>query len=102
MIVGGGSLYAVASIGKQVWGKDVMGGGDIKLLAALGSILTWKGALVSLLLGSTLGGGLALLGLSFGFLKPHQYIPFGPFLNMGAFFTLIVFFQYPQLLNYFY
>ena len=57
VLVGGGLLLLLA----VVTGGGI-GGGDIKLVAMLGSALGWKGALIAFAL-SQLGGGLVVLYL---------------------------------------
>ncbi len=89
-IAGGGSLWIISVAGRAMTGKDVMGGGDVKLLAGFGTVLGWKGAVVSLLLGSLIGSVVALTGLLTRKLSRHQYIPFGPFLNAGGFLALFL------------
>lgn len=57
VVVGGGLLLLLAAVT-----RGGIGGGDIKLVAMLGSALGWKGALISFAL-SQLGGGLVVLYL---------------------------------------
>jgi len=74
------SLWAVAGLFERLTGKVGMGGGDFKLLAALGA---WLGpwALLPLVLLASLSG--TLVGLVMQHrqtLRPGGYLPFGPFL----------------------
>ena len=62
----------------------VMGGGDVKLLGAMGTVLGWDGAIFTLFLAAFLGSLVALGGLLNGRLRKSQYIPFGPFLNTAG------------------
>ena len=57
VLVGGGLLLLLAVVT-----RGGIGGGDIKLVAMLGSALGWKGALIAFAL-SQLGGGLVVLYL---------------------------------------
>ncbi|HPP67291.1 MAG TPA: prepilin peptidase, partial [bacterium] len=57
-------VAALALIGKIIWKKEAMGGGDLKLLAAIGSFVGWKGVLVSIFFGSIIGTIISL-GLIF-------------------------------------
>jgi len=89
ILAGGGTLYAVAVGYHVLTKKEGMGGGDIKLLAMVGALLGWKGALTTLMVGAFLGSiiGVALIILKG---KDTKYaIPFGPFLATGAFCTLL-------------
>jgi len=67
-----------------------MGGGDIKLLAAVGA---WPGALGAfdcLMIGSLLGSAYGLARMAAGTLKRFDPIPFGPFLSAGAVFNFFI------------
>jgi leader peptidase (prepilin peptidase)/N-methyltransferase len=89
-IVGGAlPLWLIGIGGKKIIGKEAMGGGDIKLLAGMGSFMGWESALLILMVGSLLGCFVALLGLLTRILRRGQYIPFGPFLNAGALLVFI-------------
>lgn len=79
-LVGWGSLWAVATGFRLLTGREGMGAGDFKLLAALGA---WLGPmmLVPVVLLASLAG--ALVGLVMkgrGELREGRYVPFGPFL----------------------
>jgi leader peptidase (prepilin peptidase)/N-methyltransferase len=78
--LGYGSLWSVATLFERVSGKQGMGAGDFKLLAALGA---WVGplALIPIVLFASLSG--AMVGLYLKWtqrLNDEGYIPFGPFL----------------------
>jgi leader peptidase (prepilin peptidase)/N-methyltransferase len=83
-LVGGGVLYGMGWLGTFILKKDALGGGDIKLMAALGMALGWDRAMGGLFIGSILSG---LLGLSLqvtGRLSPQSPMPYGPFLCAGC------------------
>lgn len=88
MLVGGGILWFLAWASPYLFGKEGMGGGDIKLLAMIGAFLGWKPALMTIMVGSFLGAlvGVTLIGA--GVMKRDDYIPFGPFLVCGALVSL--------------
>ena len=88
LLVGGGILWVLAWASPYLFGKEGMGGGDIKLLAVIGAFLGWKPALLTIMMGSFLGSlvGSALIGA--GVIKRGDYIPFGPFLVCGALVSL--------------
>jgi leader peptidase (prepilin peptidase)/N-methyltransferase len=65
-------------------GKEGMGGGDIKLLAMMGTIIGWQGVFFTIFVGSAVGmviGGAVMLAKG----KNMKFaVPFGPFLSIGA------------------
>lgn len=95
VLIGGGLLWALAWASPYLFGKEGMGGGDIKLLAMIGAFLGWKATLLTVMIGSLTGSivGISLIGLRV--IKRHDYIPFGPFLVVGA--ILSMFFAQPFL-----
>ncbi len=84
VFVGGGFLWFVAYM-YWIWRKqEGLGGGDIKLLAWIGALLTWKSFPFVILLSSFLG---IVIGGSFLLFKDSSlksYIPFGPYLAFSA------------------
>lgn len=78
-------LWAVAVLGKAVFGKPAMGGGDVKTLAMAGAFLGPTGAVVALLAGA-LAGTLVFGPVS---LKSGKPVPFGVFLAAGATFAYL-------------
>lgn len=83
-MVGYLSLWSVYWAFKLLTGKDGMGYGDFKLLAALGAWLGWQPLLTVILLSSILGLTAAVLMMLFKGLKREQPIPFGPYLAMAG------------------
>jgi leader peptidase (prepilin peptidase)/N-methyltransferase len=74
------SLWSVSLLFKLTTGKDGMGGGDFKLLAALGAWLGWQ-MLLPIVLGASLIGAVIGIGMKLsGALREGRYVPFGPFL----------------------
>ena len=74
-------MWLVAVLGTWAFKQDAMGGGDIKMMAMVGSFVGWKGVLLTVFLGSLLGS-LVFVPLS---LAGHKkLVPFGIFLAMGA------------------
>ena len=66
-----------------VLSKGGMGGGDIKLMAAAGIFLGWKGILVAMIAGSLVGAIVTLTLIALKIKKRKDLIPFGPFLCFG-------------------
>jgi leader peptidase (prepilin peptidase)/N-methyltransferase len=87
-LAGGAALYLIALLGDAVYRRDTMGGGDIKLAAAMGALLGWQLLVVALFSAFVLGavGGLAYLALG----GRDRMVPFGPFLAAGALLALTV------------
>jgi leader peptidase (prepilin peptidase) / N-methyltransferase len=74
------SLWSVYWLFKLATGKEGMGHGDFKLLAALGAWLGWQ-MILPVVLGASIFGALVGLGMKFsGALREGRYVPFGPFL----------------------
>jgi len=62
-----------------------MGGGDIKMMAMVGSFVGWKGVLLTIFAGALLGT-MIFVPLSF---KKKKLVPFGVFLAVGAAVTFL-------------
>jgi len=84
LLVGGGILWLLAWASPYLFGKEGMGGGDIKLLAMIGAFLGWKPALMTIMVGSFLGSLVGVTLIAVRVIKREDYIPFGPFLVCGA------------------
>jgi leader peptidase (prepilin peptidase)/N-methyltransferase len=77
-------LWSVFWLFKLIRGKEGMGYGDFKLLAAIGAWFGWKLLPAVILLSSTLG---AIIGIALIVLTKRSKevpIPFGPFLAIGG------------------
>lgn len=98
LVVGGGILWLIAWVSPYVFGKEGMGGGDIKLLGMIGAFLGWKPALMTIMLGSFLGSIVGVALITARIMKRDDYIPFGPFLVCGAIVSL--FFGQPLIAWY--
>ncbi len=72
-----------------VTGKEGLGYGDLKLLAALGAWLGWQAILPVLLLASLAGAAIGLILIVFGGRERSAPLPFGPFLAAAGFVMLI-------------
>jgi len=85
VLVGGGSLYVVASVYHLVTKREGMGGGDIKLLAMIGAFIGWKGVLFTILCSSFIGSVVGVTLMLISSEADSKYaVPFGPFLSLGA------------------
>ena len=84
MALGGGVLYATATLYQKATGRVGMGGGDVKLLAMIGAFLGWKGALFTIFIGSLLGVAGGIWAMRKGKDGLKTAIPFGPYLCVAA------------------
>ena len=74
------SLWSVYWLFKLTTGKEGMGHGDFKLLAALGAWLGWP-MILPIVLGSSVIGAVVGIGMKVtGQLREGVYVPYGPFL----------------------
>jgi len=97
-LLGGGSLFLVATLYHWVFKREGMGGGDVKLLAMIGAFLGWKAVILTILLGSLVG---SITGIIIMVLKGKDFkyaIPFGPFLSLGA--VIALFFE-TEIINWY-
>ena len=83
--VGFALLWLVAMAGALVFKEEAMGGGDIKMMAMVGSFVGWRGVLLTVFAGAALGS-LIFVPLS---LKKKRLVPFGVFLAVGAAVTFV-------------
>ncbi|MFO0698663.1 MAG: A24 family peptidase [Nitrospira sp.] len=88
LLVGGGILWLLAWASPYLFGKEGMGGGDIKLLAMIGAFLGWKPAVMTIMVGSFLGSVVGITLIASHIIRREDYIPFGPFLVCGALVSL--------------
>lgn len=74
------SLWSVYWLFKLTTGKEGMGYGDFKLLAAMGAWLGWP-MVLPIVLGSSIIGAVVGIGMKVtGQLREGVYVPYGPFL----------------------
>lgn len=78
--------------------KGGMGGGDIKLMGAMGFWLGFPGVLYSLFIAALSGSIIGILMIAAGIKKRKDPIPFGPFLVIGF---LCIFFFHDYFLFYY-
>ena len=83
-------LWSVYWLFKLVTGKEGMGYGDFKLLAALGAWLGWQALIPLILMASVLGAVVGIAMKHSTGLRPGGYVPFGPFLAIAGMTSLAV------------
>jgi leader peptidase (prepilin peptidase)/N-methyltransferase len=83
-LVAGGIFYLIAWLSPMVFGREGLGGGDIKLAAMMGAFLGLPVVMVGIYFGVMAGGLVAILMLLTGQKQWGQYLAFGPFLAAGG------------------
>ncbi len=83
MLIGGGFFLFIAVVT-----GGAMGGGDIKIMGALGFFFGVKNILLLMFLSFVIGGLLSVILLGLKIKKRKDYIPFGPFICIAALITI--------------
>lgn len=84
LLVGGGLFYLLAVGYLKTRGKEGMGGGDIKYIAAAGALVGWEQVLFIIFIGALTGGIFGGIGMGVKKLDFLSRIPFGPFLALAT------------------
>lgn len=79
--------WAIAVFGEKLFKKEAMGGGDIKLLAAVGAWTSVLGAFDCLIIASFVGALYGIVLIARKKVARQDPIPFGPFLSAAAIFN---------------
>ena len=82
-------LWTVFHVFKLVTGKDGMGFGDFKLLAAMGAWMGWAMLPQIILVSSVIGAVVGSILLVTGKTRRRQPIPFGPYLALAGWIALL-------------
>ena len=83
------SLWSISWLFKLVTGKEGMGYGDFKLLAALGAWLGWQQLPMIILMSAVVG---AVVGIAMMVFRKHERsipIPFGPYLAAAGWIAML-------------
>jgi len=83
------ALWLVYHVFRLTTGKEGMGYGDFKLLAALGAWMGWQMLLMIVLISSVVGVVVGLILMGTGRLKREKPMPFGPFIASAGWIALI-------------
>jgi leader peptidase (prepilin peptidase)/N-methyltransferase len=83
------SLWSVFWLFKLVTGKEGMGYGDFKLLAALGAWMGWQMLPLIIILSTFVGAVVGVAGLLLKAREKQMPMAFGPFLAMAGWIALI-------------
>lgn len=93
MLVGGGIFLVITLIGGLIYGKEAMGFGDVKLMGALGLYFGVSNILLIAVMSFLIGAILGIIFIISKIKKSDEYIPFGPFIVIATFITIIVPFE---------
>lgn len=83
------ALWSVYQLFKVLTGKEGMGFGDFKLLAALGAWMGWKMLPLIVILSSFVGAAIGIAMIIFARHDKRVPIPFGPYLAIAGWIALI-------------
>jgi leader peptidase (prepilin peptidase) / N-methyltransferase len=123
MAAGAGILWGIGWVGSRIYGRDAMGMGDVKLLAAAGGFIGPGGVLWALMIASLVASVFGVLNLLRYFLLLRsrarsrgrslpmrsslrvarvagRYVPFGPYLALGIGTVLLYWKEVAGLLRY--
>lgn len=95
MLVGGAIFAIIALIGGMIYGKEAMGLGDVKFIAALGLYFGLTNIVIISVMSFLLGAIVGIILIVFRVKKSNEYIPFGPFIVIS---TLICMFLPAELI----
>lgn len=93
VLVGGGIIFIMGVIGDWIFKKESIGGGDVKLLAAIGAFIGWQKVLMAFFIAPLFG---TIVGVIVKIRTKESVIPYGPFLALG---TLISIFWFRQIMG---
>ena len=83
------ALWSVFHLFKLITGKEGMGYGDFKLLAALGAWLGWQSLPLIILLSSAVGATFGIIMIVSKLQERSQPIPFGPYLAVAGWVAML-------------
>ncbi|MCT4595685.1 MAG: prepilin peptidase [Anaeromicrobium sp.] len=90
VIIGSGSLLIISLVGMAIYrGQEVMGMGDVKIFIPIGLFLGAKMTAVTLFLSILVGAIISILLIVWGYKSIKSHIPFGPFIVIGTFVSLV-------------
>lgn len=78
------SLWSVYWLFKLITGKEGMGYGDFKLLAALGAWMGWQALPLIIILSSFVGAAIGIAGILIAGRDKNIPIPFGPYIAIAG------------------
>ena len=89
VLIGYVFFWLTAVVGGRLLGRGAMGGGDVKLAAYVGLIAGFPGVITALVITILAGGIISLVLLLLRVVNLKSGIPYGPFIVLGGFVTMI-------------
>lgn len=89
LLAGGAPPALIAVISVLALRREGMGGGDIKLMAAVGWCLGWRLTAMALVLSIYIGGVVSIMLLCLKIKGRKDYIPYGPFIALSTIISMI-------------
>ncbi len=96
--IGAGVMLAIMAVG-ALFKVQAMGGGDLKLMAAVGPLIGPVAVIFSYLVAFVFGGLVTLVLLLTGKKKMTDGIPFGPFLAIGIYLSSLFYLEWIRILS---
>ncbi len=87
--IGYGVFWVVAVLGDKFLGRGAMGWGDVRLAAFVGLITGFPGVVTALVVTIIAGGVISLILLLTRIVNLRSGIPYGPFICLGGFITML-------------
>lgn len=88
-VIGYVTFYVLALVGNLLVGPGALGGGDVTLAAFIGTVVGFPLVIEALLITILAGGAISLLLIITGIRSMRDYIPYGPFLVLGGWVTML-------------
>jgi leader peptidase (prepilin peptidase)/N-methyltransferase len=89
-IVGAGIFLVITIIGGLIAGKEAMGFGDVKFMGAIGLYFGWVNIIIIALISFLIAAIISVILIITKVKKTDEYIPFGPFIVVATFITMLV------------
>jgi leader peptidase (prepilin peptidase) / N-methyltransferase len=87
--IGYGFFWVTVQLGERFLGRGAMGWGDVKLAAFVGLITGFPGIITALVITIIAGGAISLFLLLTRIVNLKSGIPYGPFICLGGFITML-------------
>jgi len=86
LLTGGVVIYLTGVMGKLIFKKEAMGGGDVKFLAMIGALLGYQKVLLIFFVAPFFGSA---VGIFMKLKYKAEIIPYGPYLSLATFMVII-------------